>query len=147
MEITVGAMPVSIRQTSSAAFTGVAPKGGSPVVDFVHYMKDGRYVWAHPENLAVTEQTDGGIFQFDTVVKVEDLRVFCASGTVSFFIEDLDGTNIVTCIAALAATSKSYATTLRPTDAKLYVFPNQRIRVTTTVAGIIELVVTRGDCA
>jgi len=147
MEITVGAMPVLIRQTSSAAFTGVVPKGGSPVVNFVHYVKDGRYVWAHPEDLSITEQTDGGIFQFDLPVKLEDFRVFCVSGKTSLFVEDSDGTNIVTHLDAVSAISKGYANSLRPTDAKLYVYPCQRIRVTTEVAGIIEITVVRGDAS
>lgn len=147
MEINVGAMPVLIRQTSSGAFTGVAPKGGSPVVNFDHYIADGRYVWAHPADLSVITQTDGGIFLFDVPVKLEEFRVFCASGTASLFVEDRNGANVVTYLSAVSAVSKAYATTLRPTDAKLYVFPCQQIRVTTTVAGIIEIIVVKGDTA
>lgn len=147
MEITVGAMPVLVRQTSSAPFSGVVPKGGSPEVDFIHDVKNGRYVWANPGDSTDNTQTDGGIFQFDTTVHLEDFKVFCASGTVSLSIEDSDGSNSVAYLAAVSAVNKSYGTTLRPTDAQLYVFPCQRIKVTTTVAGIIEVTVTRGDAA
>lgn len=148
--INPGAIPVAIRQTGIgvAGMTGVTPETGGK--EYTPHYNDGRYDYADPDNPSLIDLDDGGLFQFEECVEIVELRADLAAatpipptidGTFSMSIEDRDGTHVTSIIPALTNGVKkrfSY-------HPSIIVLKTQRVIITTTRPGSIELYIRKGD--
>jgi len=148
--INPGATPVAVRQTGTnvAGMTGVTPETAGK--EYVPHYNNGRYDYADPDNPSLIDLDDGGLFQFEEPVLINEIRANLAAaapvpppvdGTFSVDIEDRDGTHVTNIIPP---TTNGVGKRFEYHPA-LVVLKTQRVIVKTTREGAVELYVRKGD--
>jgi len=147
MEITLGKLPVIIRQKSVVAFAGLAPMVTNPaappptipagIAVIANSIGGFQYVRDSDGN---TDLQQAGLFVFNEAVFLEEIRGFCgAASTMTVTVGDADGSHTVTIANAVSANNE------REAFARIPVLKGQVVKVVTSAAGIIDLYAVKAD--
>lgn len=145
--INVGQTVVGVRQTSSVALAGAAPKvttGAPPVVYDALPVKyaQGMYQYVYPVDHTVISLTAAGLFDLGTefTFALKAIRGHCGgASTMTLVVEDRGGAFPTTIWTGKDA--NHHEETFEGVG--LIVLPSQVIKVTTTAAGTVDLYVVR----
>ena len=145
MEITLGRVPVIVRQECAVAFAGLTPAVTDPApppavlaaqIDVIANGVGG-FQYVNPLTGA-TALDQGGLFVFNEPVFIDEVRAFCGGGsTITVTIGD--GTNTVVIANAVSANATRTPFTRVP------ILKGQSISISTTAAGTVDVYVVKVD--
>lgn len=86
---TAGKSPTSLRQISTAAFSGKVPQSSGGVV-FEPFAINGIMTYANPDDHAEVALAQGGLFDFSSAqtVRINEIRAAAALGNISVIVGD-----------------------------------------------------------
>lgn len=142
--IKAGQTPLALRQSSAAAFAGVAPQNAEGDAFDTFADKDTKVInYANPENQSETALAQGGLYDFgnDQEVLVKEIRAHSGNGDITVTVGDRGDTAHDVVIGTADAGRRTFSD-------DLLVLPSQVLKVTTAsgvAAGFIDVYIVKAD--
>jgi len=134
--ILTGQLPIAFRQTCTAAFAGVAPEFSSKA--YVPVINNGIIEYADPDDTTKTDLDQGGIFDFEQNVRLQEIRCDTAAGDIVVTIGDRDNTD--------HDVEVYNGTGVHIIDVRaLIVLASQVVKIESDSAGWIDVYVVKGE--